>query len=663
MLFPLLSNADISPSQVLILYNQDWTDDHPLTKKGQDSKEIAEYYVKMHTNPDTGEKPYILGLSEKKEQLLNHPHLAEKSSDNKSGVILSHLTRMIASTHGLCDGRLVEFKLPKNDPQWDFDTLKMQLGEKNAKLIDRLTVIENGQSLFPDRVHLQPAGAFTVRLNGTGFISGTFTAFVSCSDKLGKTTQWETEYNDIRDVKISHTGPDNVRDDKNYIEYVEKPIKQFLEDPANTLADGRLLKDHILFFVISHGLPRTCISTYGIEKGITTAPNNYGTMIDLGQRLQLMYYDFDQVTGTMPRPYKFDTKSPFSAYLFRSPRAYPLYGPKANPFVHPDIYNNKVKDKDLSKTITFTAQNRQKNPAHYLYFSMRLDGKDPVQAKALIDRSIYAGKYASPAMGVAPDQTVKKGESTTGDLSKNPAGQKLWEAGYKRIFYNYSSKYRLELFRLPPVAPFYNTSPVYLPGGIAATVISSSGWNSKNADLYHYLDAGVSVTAGAAQVYKGAPHIHNKSWWDDSVFYPALQDRKTVGEALLMNQAHLEWITCFIGDPLLQLPGNRADTPIPLDPDKVEVSLISLPTGFNPNHTAVVADLKNNNKAPRIAQMKLCPLNATAKEEESYVCGTFSAQPWIVMANETLEKHRDWILNLMDPFGNTIEIKISFPPA
>ena len=49
--------ADITPSQVLVLYNADWKDDHPLTEKGQDSKEIAEHYVKVNTDAATGEKP------------------------------------------------------------------------------------------------------------------------------------------------------------------------------------------------------------------------------------------------------------------------------------------------------------------------------------------------------------------------------------------------------------------------------------------------------------------------------------------------------------------------------------------------------------------------------------------------------------------------------
>jgi hypothetical protein len=65
---------------------------------------------------------------------------------------------------------------------------------------------------------------------------------------------------------------------------IETPVKSFLEDPKNALKDGTLLKDHILFFVISYGLPRTCIAPFGIERGISASINNFGAMIDLGQR-------------------------------------------------------------------------------------------------------------------------------------------------------------------------------------------------------------------------------------------------------------------------------------------------------------------------------------------------------------------------------------------
>jgi len=99
--------------------------------------------------------------------------------------------------------------------------------------------------------------------------------------------------------------PALIRDDKNYLQDVEEPIKAFLENPANACSDGTLLKDHILFIVVCYGLPKTTVATYGIARGITDLLPNFGAIINFGQRLQLMYYDVEAVAGIAPRPHKF----------------------------------------------------------------------------------------------------------------------------------------------------------------------------------------------------------------------------------------------------------------------------------------------------------------------------------------------------------------------
>ena len=52
----------IQPDEVLVLYNADWREDLPGTNPGQDSLEVAQYYVSRHTDSKTGKKPYLLGL-------------------------------------------------------------------------------------------------------------------------------------------------------------------------------------------------------------------------------------------------------------------------------------------------------------------------------------------------------------------------------------------------------------------------------------------------------------------------------------------------------------------------------------------------------------------------------------------------------------------------
>ena len=77
-----------SPDQVLVLYNADWRKDVDGSEPGQDSKEVAEYYVRMHTDRITGKKPYLLGLRcVHREKHLNQWVIREKSQDNKDGIV------------------------------------------------------------------------------------------------------------------------------------------------------------------------------------------------------------------------------------------------------------------------------------------------------------------------------------------------------------------------------------------------------------------------------------------------------------------------------------------------------------------------------------------------------------------------------------------------
>ena len=252
------------------------------------------------------------------------------------------------------------------------------------------------------------------------------------------------------------------------------------------------------------------------------------------------------------------------------------------------------------------------------YFAMRLDGEDPVQAKALIDRSIYARKYATPEMGLGLYQAKSNNNSMGKHIQSYPAGKLYWEAGYRRIFYKPASSNRLELFKLPPEPPFFNKTSVYLPGGIGVTAVSESGWNRKDSSLYSYLRAGVSMTASAANVYSGSPHIHNKSFWDDNVFYPALLKEKSIGEALVMNQIHLEWITCFVGDPLLKFPQENQKDSEQMQSEKIDIKFIGLTGNYGNDETVVIANLETNNKSPLIAQMRALALKA--QDELVYSC-------------------------------------------
>jgi len=75
------------PDQVLVLYNSDYGIDQDGSEPGQDSKEVAEYYVRRHSDPVTGKKPWLLGLScVHCKDHLDQFRLPEDSQENRFGV-------------------------------------------------------------------------------------------------------------------------------------------------------------------------------------------------------------------------------------------------------------------------------------------------------------------------------------------------------------------------------------------------------------------------------------------------------------------------------------------------------------------------------------------------------------------------------------------------
>ena len=77
--------------QVLVLYNSDWTQDLDGSEPGQDPEKVARYYVQQRTDPVSGRKPYILGLSLKqgKQRPLNQKVMQTKEGDNYYGLIFN----------------------------------------------------------------------------------------------------------------------------------------------------------------------------------------------------------------------------------------------------------------------------------------------------------------------------------------------------------------------------------------------------------------------------------------------------------------------------------------------------------------------------------------------------------------------------------------------
>nr|WP_320114294.1 hypothetical protein [uncultured Desulfuromonas sp.] len=659
--FATIALADILPSQVLVLYNADWTGDEPLTEPGQDSQEIAEHYVRMHTDSATGEKPYILGLHcdhgikvIDEARHLNETHLAESSDDNRSGVVLKRQSFLFGSdskNDELRDSRVVEFVLPGGRSKWNINTLHMEIEPEKG---DELVIVKNGLIAVKGKVAGNNTDEWTIRVNAKSFVAGSVTVKASCVDVQGQTHSWQADYVDADDVELSCTGADGKRDDQNFLEDVALPVKAFLEDPKQARPDGTLLKDHILFMVVCYGLPRTAIAPCGIARGITDKLNNYGSIIDFGQRLQLLYYDLDKVMGTQIRGYRFAGKSPFSDFFLRSPQSRPLFG-KANPFVHPQLYSKAPSFIKGPQPLSYSPFTRSQNPDRFLYFVSRIDAPDALQAKALIDRAVYASVYAGPEMGVLSGNDDEQNKKRVGALKRSTVGQALWEKGYRYLYYGGQGKNLLEWGRLTSGDGFFNEGLSYLPGGIAATIISHNGW--KKGEMVQDLKNGVTATAGAAQVYHGAPHIHNRSWWDDDIFYPALLQGKTLGEAWLMNQIHLGWITTFIGDPLMMWAGGKTRNDIPLKIDQNEdVTLRVVKDDNNHEQVWLQVDLHSTAKNPQVAQVQ-----AVSAKGERVVSSTFDARPAVCLGEKGAIAG-NWTLTVMDPFWQQMKqtIEVSF---
>ena len=648
LLGPAVAWCAVSPSQVLVLYNADWTNDAPLTAPGQDSKEIAEHYQRMHTDPATGEQPYLLGLKCRHglrviDELrhLNESHLAEESSDNAAGVTLNKrrwLTDTKATDRALRDSRLIEFTLPGGPDGWRFHTLQLSLKPDDGPSI---RVVQDGQVLAKGQAASNHGNDWTLRLDGKKFTSGALTVEASCETIDGKRHDWQARYVDADDVHFSPAGRDGVRDDRNYLEDVEEPLKAFLEDPANARPDGTLLKDHILFIVVSYGLPRSASATWGIARGVTNSLSDHGTVIDFGQRVQLIYYNEARVMGIEPKSHRFAGKGPFSDFLLRAPQAWPLFGLGGNPFAHPRAYQKKTAPFEASSVhVEFNPVNRRKFADRHLYFVARVDGADPLQARGLIDRAVYASSFGGVGMGQLEGHDYPQSQARVGKLAGSKTGVWLWEQGVRHLN---ASRNRLEFFHLPPGDGFFNADPVYLPGGVGGTVISHNGWS--RGEMVQDLARGVTGTVGTAKLGNGAPHIHNQSWWDDEILYPALFKGVSLGESLLMNQVHLGWIATFVGDPLYRLPTvpRRAEEGPRFDPAR-DVAILTV-KGENKDVWLTV-DLGSTAAAPRVAQLR-----AVAEDGRAVVCPTFEARPYVKLGRAKDVCGGQWRVEVIDPFG------------
>ena len=556
-----------TPDQVLVLYNADWTEDLDGTEPGQDSLEVARYYVARRTDPKTGKKPYLLGLkcADPAAKRLNEMRLPEGSQDNKVG-LRSKKDGSFLKGPPWSATQLVVFtfhELQALDPKSLTIRASASGDEKDAVLVygggEAKPGYDIAQSRAPNR---SVAYGFKSR---KAFPDG-FTAWI---DSLGKKGQayrrHHARFEWPERFETHATGPDGVRDDANYLADVEAPIKAFLEDPKNALPDGTRLKDHILYLVICYGLPKQAESLYGVVRGVRGQCGSRDDGSALEARLQLLYHNVARYHQPVVLPWGNDK---VRAGAIASRLRLTLGG--ANPFRHPMVHQRRGSgatkrlyrsyDFGAPRIPHFTAASRRQLGDRFLYVATRLDGRHPEIAKAQVDGALYGERHLTPFLGWYWAGKYASAPQAAFELKffdfrdQPPAAPKPHERD-RVLFYFGDFGYSTRCAADPAKPPVPYTRGFY-PGGVGYAVRSHLGWcmQRRVSQLYtdptlyleRMLEAGVT---GCALSAHGA-HDTSVTWPDDQVFFHHLLRGYTLGECFLISSLYLDWVQSHVGDPL-----------------------------------------------------------------------------------------------------------------
>jgi len=670
------ARAETAPDQVLVLYNADWTEDLDGTEPGQDSLEVARYYVEQHTDPKTGKRPYLLGLSCKEQgaKRLNEMRLAEQSDDNALGL---RFVRTKAAVKDLpwSAMQIVSFRTEEFE-QLDPASLVIR-ASASGKEGDAQVIYADGAA--KPGVPLQKSEA--AGLIGYGFTKPTafpdgFTAWVAAKTKDGKELRnYSAPFCHREQLEFDPAGLDGIRDDQNYLDDVETPIKAFLEDPKNRLPDGTLLKDHILYFAVCYGLPKQVESLYGVRRGIPT-----GSWVDLGsgsaleERLAVMYFDVSARQRVILVPARHDEVP--HIFLASGLRASIL---GVNPYAHPASHVPREPARGVRKGLPnpplyesyeygarriphFTPDFRRHWGTHFLYFGSRIDARHPEIAKAQVDGALYGSRYLTPEYGWFWAGTYGAAPQGAAELryfefrGEPPAEPKPFEAG-RCLFYFGDFGYSTEYADDPAKPPVPFTRGFY-PGSVAWGVRSLLGWQFRRqvSQLYdsnsrypeRMIDAGATVCALSAH---GA-HDTSGTWPDEQVFYHHLLRGYELGECFLMSTVYLDWVLSFVGDPLYR-PDLRLTVPDTTPPRVAAAADIAIEV--QPADGRYWARLRpklaTSPENPEMADIAVAAWRGPeAKQTASD--WRFSRRPTVVLPDLEPDSTYHYDLVLTDPCGN-----------
>jgi len=343
----------------------------------------------MHTDPITGKKPYLLGLRcVHREKHLNQWLIREKSQDNKDSIVFVEKGKRPKAGEWARDSRHVEIVIDPSKVLIDWDSVEIwcrsdQNGEKKlvSPIVSGIPRKKGRKFVHPD---IEEDKGRCYRFDAHELFRRTVWVILKAKNRSGELIRnLKLKYYDRDDFRFSLRGQDRIVNEKHFQEDVAIPVKEFLEDHANALPDGTLLKDHILYIVVCHGLPFSCEGVLGIERGVTSRAANHGDLGSLEQRLQTLYYDWGR-TIVPPVISMYMSGGPGSKqgvrnYRITTAMRYPLVGRRWNPYMHPDAYSFLARKKEARfiNIPPFPEVRKKISPFLFAYGVSRIDGQGP----------------------------------------------------------------------------------------------------------------------------------------------------------------------------------------------------------------------------------------------------------------------------------------------
>ncbi len=679
-----LKSFRAAANQVLVIYNADWKTRSQGTAANQDSREIAEYYAAMHTDPETGKKPYLLGIEcrHQGKKHLNDWVIREQSTDNRNGIVFRGKGPPPANGEPVRDSRKVEIHIDTPDADWStlLITCRSEVSgeEKIVPTITKALQI-SGIPVSPGKDLAYPPIADgkgrSIRLDASKLFAGTVTVSLTLKNRAGTVIKdLKLRYQDIQDFAFSPTGPDGIPDDRILEEDLLSPVRRFLESPANALPDGTLLKDHILYIVVVHGIPYSANGVFGLDHGVTASWGEHGSLTSVEQRLQTLYYPWHTMKPPLISLYSSrgkDADKGVVNHLITTAMRNPLGGPRWNPYMHPDTYSALIKG---APPRTFVAlpplgqQRRENNRSFFAYAVCRLDGTTPEEAKRLVDYAVYASKYLRPEM----DRAVRErsGKHTTSNLPallESAARRNLWGA-QELAALGFSHRDSEQGQGVPFLArPAGVTTGAdkeemrdwrrfgFYPGGIERSVKSSNGLNKKNSEVWQLIAQGVTATAAGAPAGSGGPHITNTTFWDNRIMLKYLLRGRDLGECFLRSTYHVNWSTSLIGDPLYHPDLNY--TVIDQTPPRASSGLdVQWNISAGEANATVSTELDFDPVDPDVAVMTVTVTAADTKPSSAH-SPLYSRRPSLTITGLKPGETYRFTAELIDPYGNRAELR------